>query len=96
MENTELIPIDVFTMHYHVETAFVQSLCELQVIEIIIENNTEYIASNHLPQIEKLIRLHNDFDLDSDAIAVAAHLLDKISTLQTEISTLKSRLNIYE
>ena len=96
MENTELIPLDIFSIHYHVEASFIHSLYELEIIEITTQENIDYIAVNHLPYVEKLIRLHNDFQLDNEALAVAAHLLDKIDTLQTELSTLRSRLNLYE
>ncbi|MFP9099298.1 chaperone modulator CbpM [Flavobacterium sp. RHBU_24] len=96
MENTELIPLDTFSIHYHVEASFINALYELQVVEIITHENVAYIAVSHLPHLEKLIRLHNDFKLDSEALAVAVHLLDKIGSLQTELNTLRSRLNLYE
>lgn len=96
MENVELIPIETFAVHYHVEASFIHSLYELQIVEITTHENIAYISVSHLPYVEKLIRLHNDFNLDSDGIAVASHLLDKIDSLQTELSTLRSRLNIYE
>jgi len=96
MESNELIPVQIFHLHYHVEEAFITSLYELQLVEITIIDNIQYIAVTHLPQVEKLIRLHSDFNLDADALAVAAHLLEKVDTLQTELSNLRSRLRVYE
>lgn len=96
MESNELIPVQIFYLHYHVEEAFISSLYELQLVEITIIDNIQYIAVTHLPQVEKLIRLHSDFNLDADALAVAAHLLEKVDSLQTELNTLRSRLRVYE
>ena len=96
MESTELIPVQIFNLHYQVETAFIISLYELQLVEFTTVDDIQYIAVNHLPQVEKLIRLHSDFNLDADAIAIAAHLLDKVDTLQTEVDALRSRLKVYE
>ena len=96
MESTELIPVQIFNLHYQVETAFIISLYELQLVEFTTVDDIQYIAVSHLPQVEKLIRLHSDFNLDADAIAIAAHLLDKVDTLQTEIDVLRSRLKVYE
>lgn len=96
MESTELIPVQIFNLHYQVETAFIISLYELQLVEFTTVDDIQYIAVSHLPQVEKLIRLHSDFNLDADAIAIAAHLLDKVDTLQTEVETLRSKLKVYE
>jgi hypothetical protein len=96
MESNELIPIHTFYLHYHVEEAFITSLYDLQLVEITTIDDVRYVAVTHLPQVEKLIRLHSDFNLNADALAVAAHLLEKVDNLQSELLTLRSRLRIYE
>jgi chaperone modulatory protein CbpM len=96
MESNELIPIHTFHLHYHVEEAFITSLYDLQLVEITTIDDVRYVAVTHLPQVEKLIRLHSDFNLNADALAVAAHLLEKVENLQSELLTLRSRLRIYE
>ena len=96
MDSNELIPVQTFYLHYHVETAFITSLYDLQLVELVTVDDVQYIAVSHLPQVEKLIRLHSDFNLDADALAVAAHLLEKVDALQNEVFTLRSRLNVYE
>jgi chaperone modulatory protein CbpM len=96
MESNELIPIHTFHHHYHVEEAFITSLYDLQLVEITTIDDVRYVAVTHLPQVEKLIRLHSDFNLNADALAIAAHLLEKVENLQSELLTLRSRLRIYE
>ncbi|KGO95179.1 chaperone modulator CbpM [Flavobacterium subsaxonicum] len=92
----DLIPVQTVYLHYHIEAAFFTSLYELQLVEITTVNDAQYIAVNHLPQVEKLIRLHSDFNLDADALAVAAHLLEKVDGLQNEVNLLRSKLKLYE
>ena len=96
MESNELIPVQIFHLHYHVAETFITSLYDLQLIEITTIDNVQYVAITHLPQVEKLIRLHSDFNLDADALAVAAHLLEKVDILQSELNILRSRLRVYE
>jgi hypothetical protein len=96
MESNELIPVQTFYVHYHVAPAFIVSLYELQLVELITEDNVQYIAVSHLPHVEKLIRLHTDLELDANALAITAHLLDKIEMLQAELNTLNSKLKVYE
>lgn len=96
MESNELIPVETFYLHYQVETSFIYALYDLQIVELTTIDDKQYVAIQHLPYVEKLIRLHNDFQLDTDALSVAAHLLDKVDSLQAEVNTLRSRLRLYE
>ena len=96
MENNELIPIENFYLHYKIEPGFITSLYELQVVEITIKEEQQYIAVAHLPYVEKLIRLHHDLKLDTEALSVTMHLLDKIDTLQNQLNHLSARLKLYE
>lgn len=96
MESDQLIPVESFYLHYEVETVFITALYDLQLIEFTVIDNKQYIEPVHLPHVEKLLRLHKDFNLDADALSVAAHLLQKVDNLQTEITTLRSRLRLYE
>ena len=96
MESNTLIPVEVFTVHYHIETSFLSTLYELEIVEFTVIEDKQYVATEQLPYIEKLIRLHNDLLLDTNALSVAAHLLQKIDTMQGELSSLRSRLKIYE
>ena len=96
MESNTLIPVEVFEVHYKVAASFMSTLYELQIIEFTVIENKHYLPTEQLPYVEKLIRLHNDFQLDTHALSVAAHLLDKIEAMQSEMSTLRSRLRIYE
>lgn len=96
MESDQLIPVESFYLHYEVETVFITALYDMQLIEFTVIDSKQYIEPVHLPYVEKLLRLHKDFNLDVDALSVAAHLLEKVDNLQSEIISLRSRLKLYE
>lgn len=96
METDQLIAIDIFCNNYKVEYSFVQSLHEVGLIDTIVVQETQYI---HLPQLEKLermIRLHDELDINLEGIEVLDHLLMRVETMQREIVSLKNRLRLYE
>ncbi|HLO82834.1 MAG TPA: chaperone modulator CbpM [Chitinophagaceae bacterium] len=96
MEKDELIRMESFCMIYEIEPAFLHLLEESGLVEIVHEQDEEYIATTALEQLEKFMRLHHDLDINANGLEAIAYLLQKISDLQDEISRLKNRLNLYE
>jgi hypothetical protein len=96
MDTQDYIPVEVYCRHYHVEVSFVTSLNEFRLIELVRLEETDYIPIGELLELEKLTRLHNDLELNSEAIDVTMHLLKKIKAMRTEIESLKSKLRLYE
>lgn len=96
MNTQDLIIVDVFCKEYHIETNFIIELEEFGLIETINQNETKYIEINQIGFIEKLIRMHNDLQINKEGIEVVLHLLEKVNQLQSDVNTLKNRLNLYE
>jgi chaperone modulatory protein CbpM len=96
MEKDELIRIESFCMIYETEPAFLRMLEESGLVEIVHEDDQEYIATTALEQLDKFMRLHHDLDINAGGIEAVAYLLQKISSLQEEICRLRNRLNLYE
>ena len=96
MDTQDYIPVEVYCLHYHVEASFIISLYEFKLIELVRHEEADYIPIGQLFELEKLTRLHNDLELNSEAIDVTMHLLRKIKTMHTEIESLKSKLRLYE
>ncbi|WP_300433895.1 chaperone modulator CbpM [Christiangramia sp.] len=96
MKNEDLIPAEEICMHYEVERQFVSSLYESGIIEIITIQETEYIHCDHLANLERMMRLHQDLDISLEGLEAINHLLEKIGELQKENMGLKNRLNLYE
>jgi len=94
MEN--LIPIDKLCTHYHVEMSFFNGLMEFDLIEITTIEQTHYLHTDSINELEKIIRLHKDLYINLEGIDTVLNLLNKIDVLQTELSVIKNRLGLYE
>lgn len=96
MEQDDMIRIESLCMVYEVEPAFLHLLEESGLVEIVHEQDVEFITAASLEQVDKLLRLHRELDINAEGLEAIAHLLQKISALQNEICRLQNRLSIYE
>ena len=96
MDTQEFIPVDIFCRHHSVEVSFISSLQEFGLIEITQVNETQYIPLSQLTEAEKLVRMHNELEINTEGIDVVTHLLQRIRNMQEEIRLLRNRLGLYE
>ena len=96
MENEQLIPVEQFCGHYHIEFSFIQSLSEYGLVEITRLEEVEYVKKEQIKELEKMIRLHYDLDINIEGIDAISHLLQRVDDLRDELNILKNRLRLYE
>jgi len=96
MSNKNLILIKQFCVYHEIENTFIQELHNYGLVEIIIEENDEYMQTEQLPAIEKMIRMHYDLNINMEGIDAIYHLLNKIETLQQHLTNTQNKLRIYE
>jgi chaperone modulatory protein CbpM len=96
METQELIIVDVFCQEYQIEINLLNDLESFGLIEIIVQDEVQYLNKNHLFHLEKVIRLHNDLNINKEGIEIILALLEKENQLISEIKYLKNRLALYE
>ncbi len=94
MEN--LIPAYEFCANHNIEISFIHSLQETGLIEITTIEETGYIPSSQLQELERIVRLHYDLDINLEGIETINHLLQRINEMQDEITILRNRLRLYE
>ncbi len=94
MENRKLILIETFCTYHEVEYSFIDSLSERGLIEIVLEETKSYLLEDQLSEIEKMIRLHQDLELNIAGIDTALYLLQQIDDLKGEITTMKNKMNL--
>ena len=94
MEN--LIPIPVLCAHYEVELSFITNLSDMGLFQIKTINNNQYIDYDAVYEIERMIRMHQELDVNMEGIDIIFNLLQKINALQNELTALKNRLSLYE
>mgnify|MGYP003511295736 FL=1 len=96
METQELIIVDVFCQEYQIEINVINDLESFGLIETIVHNENKYLDKNQLVHVEKIIRLHNDLNINKEGIEIILDLLEKEKQLLSEIKYLKNRLDLYE
>ncbi len=96
MESQELIIVDVFCKECQIEINLIHDLEEFGLIETIVHQEHKYLDKNQLAYIEKIIRLHNDLNINKEGIEIILNLQEKENQLLSEINYLKNRLGLYE
>jgi hypothetical protein len=96
MQTENLIAIDEFCINHNIEISFINSLQQTGLIEITTIKETGFIDAGQLQQLEKYIRFYYELDINLEGIETITHLLQRITSLQDEIITLKNRLSLYE
>jgi chaperone modulatory protein CbpM len=96
MQTENLIAVEEFCTNHNIEISFISSLQQTGLIEIIIVKEIWFIDSSQLPQLERIVRFYYELDINLEGIETIMYMLQRISTMQDEIITLKNRLRIYE
>jgi DNA-binding transcriptional MerR regulator len=97
MKNEQhLIPVQEFCTIHQVELAFIDTLNEYGLISVTMVKATQYIYTDQLSNLEKLIRLHYDLGINLEGIHAISHLLQRVDSLHEELTGLRNRLNLYE
>ena len=94
MEN--LIPIPVLCDYYEVKLSFFTNLSDMGLLEVKTIETSQYIDSDAVYEIEKMVRMHQELNVNIEGIDIVFNLLQKIDALQNELTALKNRLRLYE
>lgn len=92
----KLIEITSLCSYYEVEFSFIDDLQKNGLIQIVMIEQTQFIHYDQIRDLEKMIRLHNDLNLNIEALDVVFNLLEKEEKLRDELKSLKNKLQIYE
>ncbi|PZX56073.1 MerR-like DNA binding protein [Algoriphagus ratkowskyi] len=96
MAQQELILIETLCTHYEVEISFVDTLYSLGLIEIHTIEQVRFIPEENVGDLEKMIRIHQDLEVNPEGIDVILNLLSKVDDLKNELAETKSKLRRFE
>jgi hypothetical protein len=91
-----LISTQILCTHYNIEVSFLDTLEKMGLIEIEIMEQNQFIHQDKIGDLEKIIRLHNELNVNLEGIDVVFNLLEKERVLRNELIALKNRLRLYE
>ncbi len=96
MNKKYLIPTHVLCSHYNIEISFVDALHNFGLIQIELVDENQFIHQDRIGDLEKIIRLHNELNMNLESIDIVFNLLEKERALQQELNMLRTRLMLYE
>lgn len=96
MKQSTYIYIEEFCTHYNIEVSLVHQLVEYEVLTIETSNDRDVIDIGELPKLEKMVRLHQELDINPQGLHAIHRLLEQVTDLQEEVLTLRRRLNRLE
>ncbi len=96
MNKEKFISINELCTHYKVEMSFFSKLSDIGLIEINTVQKTQCIHRDILSDVEKILRLHQELDVNFEGIDIVFNLLRKIDNLREELNSIKNRLHLYE
>ncbi|GAB3660941.1 hypothetical protein GCM10028791_35120 [Echinicola sediminis] len=96
MTSENLIPVNRLCTLYKVEIAFFNELSDSGLIHLKTLDRMHYIHEDEIVLVEKVVRLHQELDINTAGIETIIHLLRKVEKLQTELQDMQNRLKLYE
>lgn len=96
MKKTNVIQIEEFCTYHNVERSFIHQLWEYEVLSLHKGADAEVIDTDELPKLEKMVRLHQELEINPQGLQAIYHLLEKVDGMQKEILSLRRRLDRFD
>ena len=96
MKTEEMVLANEFCLHHKIEMSFITSLKESGLIDIMTIEEKIFVPVNQLHQLEKMMRMHYEMDINIEGVETVTFLLQRMHTMQQQITQLTNRLLIYE
>ncbi|AIY13851.1 MULTISPECIES: chaperone modulator CbpM [Cellulophaga] len=91
--DTQLIHLNDFCTSYEIEITFITELYNYDIIELKSVDDHQFIPLEELPKVEKMVRLHQDLNINIEGLEAVHQLLERNSAMQEELRLLKQKLN---
>jgi hypothetical protein len=96
MEANNFVLVEQFCSNVEIDLSFINSLNDHGLIEIMVIENKDYISNEHLRNVERAIRLHDELNINIEGIDVICNLLEQIHDLQQELKRTKNKLKLFD
>lgn len=93
---TTLIAITNYCTLHDIDRQFLSMLQEEGLINLIQNEEGDFIDEEQLNDLELYTRWHHELGLEPSAMDVIRHLVDKMRDMHSEIEQLKRQLSYYE
>jgi len=95
MAAQKLIAVKEFCIHHNIGREFIINLHNNELIELVTVKRTLYIPETGLQLLEKIIRMHNELQINIEGIQTILQLLSSIDKKEKELTSLRNQLSFY-
>ena len=95
MEEQKLILVETVCNHYQLQFSFIEQLEEIGLISLVRENEVVFISEEKVSDLEKVLRIHEELNVNLEGIDIILNLLDRVGSLQSELNEAKQKLQWY-
>ena len=95
MATQKLVAVKEFCLHHNISNDFIIELYQNEIIELVTVKRTRFIPEKNLHTLEKIIRLHNDLEINLEGIQTILHLLSALEKKEAQLSTLRNQLEFF-
>ncbi|MEO8764594.1 MAG: chaperone modulator CbpM [Ginsengibacter sp.] len=92
MVKEQLIPVKEFCIHHNIEYSFISSLKNSGLISVTSVKRSLFIHIDDMHKLEKFVRLHYELDINVEGIETINYLLERIESMQSEILSLRNKV----
>jgi len=96
MTEEKLISAHEFCVYHNIGHTFILHLKEYGLIETVTLEQIDYIPSEQIEKLERILRIHRELEINLEGIDTINHLLQRLDMLQQQVIHLKNRLRLYE
>lgn len=94
MATNDLVRIEHICLHYEIEFSFIDSLQAYGLIKVVVVEDSKYLSTEDITEVERLIRLYYDLGINMEGIDVITNLIKQIADLQKELAIAKNKLTL--
>ena len=96
MPDSEYILVETLCIEYEVEPSFFDDLSSFGLIEIHNVDADQFIPQQRLSDLERMIRIHQELNVNLEGIDVIFNLMERIDDLQSELQAARNRLSLFD
>ncbi len=89
---TNLIATTDICTYHEVEYTFISSLSEAGLVKLKVVNKATFVPESELQKLERMIRLHNELEINVAGIEAITHLLERVEQMQEEMRRLRNKV----
>lgn len=95
MKDRKHIPVSDLCQHYAVKQSFFVQLSEHGLVEVHEVNSVQCILEDNLSRVERILRIHQELNVNLEGVDVVLNLLDRVQEMERELNELRNTVRAF-